>query len=162
MRALSRNAVLALIGATLVLHTTEEYLTFPAYLASADRLHRLLSPPGLLQDPQNLRIALLMATVLPLAVIAWTFLGHRKALLVSVLFLESILVVNAGWHIFAACVRGGYAPGVITAVLINLPFGIYVLRKAVKEQWVPPQTAWLLIGVALVLHIAAVGTLLAG
>src|SRR5271166_4547516 len=162
MPSLSRNAVLALIGLTLVLHTTEEYLTFPAYLPPASRLPRLLPPPALLQNPQNLRIALLMATVLPLGVIAWAILRPRKARLVAVLFLESILLVNAGWHIFAAWVRGGYAPGVVTAVLINLPFGIYVLRKAVKEQCIPPRTEWLLIGVALLLHIAAVGSLLAG
>jgi|SRR5271169_6280424 len=162
MPSLSRNAVLALIGATLVLHTTEEYLTFTAYLPPASRLPRLLPPPALLQNPQNLRIALLLATVLPLAVIALAIARPRKSLLVSVLFLESILLVNAGWHIYAACVRGGYAPGVLTAVLINLPFGVYVLRKAAKEQWIPVQTAWLLISVALLLHIAAVGSFLAG
>ena len=89
-----------------------------------------------MQDPQNLHVALMMATVLPLAVIAWAILRPRKALLVSVLFLECVLLVNAGWHIYAACVRGGYAPGVITAVLINLPFGVYVLRRAVREQWI--------------------------
>jgi len=154
--------VLALIGVTLVLHTTEEYLTFPAYLPPASRLPRLLPLPALLQNPQNLRIALLLATVLPLAVIALAIARPRKSLLVSVLFLESILLVNAGWHIYAACVRGGYAPGVLTAVLINLPFGVYVLRKAAKEQWIPVQTAWLLISVALLLHIATVGSFLAG
>jgi len=162
MRSLSRNAVLALIGATLVLHTTEEYLTFPAYLSSDNRLRRLLPPPGLLQNPQNLRFALLMATVLPLAVIAWAIWRPRKALLVSVLFLECILLVNAGWHMIAAVIRGGYAPGVLTAVLINLPFGVYVMRRAVKEQWIPARTAWLLIGIALVLHFAALGSFLAG
>ena len=66
MRSLSRNSVLALIGVTLALHTAEEYLTFPAYLSSAQRLPWLLPPPVLVQNPQNLRIALLMATVLPL------------------------------------------------------------------------------------------------
>ena len=162
MRSLSRNAVLALIGVTLVLHTTEEYLTFPAYLSSASRLPRLPPPPGLLRNPQNLHVALVMATVLPLAIVAWAILRPRKALLVSVLFLECVLVVNAGWHIFAAWVRGGYAPGVITAVLINLPFGVYVLRRAVKEHWISARTAWQLIGVALVLHIAALGSFLAG
>jgi len=162
MRSLSRNAVLALIGATLVLHTTEEHLTFPAYLSSDNRLRRLLPPPGLLQNPQNLRFALLMATVLPLAVIAWAIWRPRKALLVSVLFLECILLVNAGWHMIAAVIRGGYAPGVLTAVLINLPFGVYVMRRAVKEQWIPARTAWLLIGIALVLHFAALGSFLAG
>jgi hypothetical protein len=162
MRSLSRNAVLVLIGVTLMLHTTEEFLTFPAYLSSASRLSRILTPPRFLQDPHSLRIALLVATVLPLAVIVWAILRPRKALLVAALFLESILLVNAAWHIFAACVRGGYAPGVLTAVLINLPFGVYVLRRAVTDRWIPARTAWLLIGVALLLHITAVGSFLAG
>jgi Protein of unknown function with HXXEE motif len=162
MRTLSRNSVLALVGVTLVLHTTEEYLTFTSYLPPARQLPRLLPPANLMRSPQNQHIALLLATVLPLAVIAWAMLRPRKALLVSVLFLECILLVNAGWHIFAACVRGGYAPGVITAVFINLPFGVYVLRRAVKDQWIPAQTAWLLLGVSLVLHLAALGSFLAG
>ena len=45
MHPLSRNAVLALIGVTLVLHTTEEYLTFPAFLWSSSRLQRCVPPP---------------------------------------------------------------------------------------------------------------------
>lgn len=162
MRSLSRNAVLALIGVTLMLHTTEEYLTFPAFLSPAHRFSRWLTPSGLLQNPHNLRFALLIATVLPLSVIAWAIWRPRKALLVSVLFLESILLVNAGWHIFAVCVRRAYAPGVITAVFIDLPFGVYVLRRAVTDRWVPARTAWLLIGAALVVHLAALGSFLAG
>jgi Protein of unknown function with HXXEE motif len=162
MRSLSRNSVLTFIGVTLLLHTTEEYLTFPAYLSSVSRLSRILTPPRFSLNPQDLRIALLMATMLPLAVIAWAILRPRKASIVAALFLESILLVNAGWHIFAACIRGGYAPGVVTAVLVSLPFGVYVLRRAVEEQWIPARTAWLLIGVAFVLHIAALGSFLAG
>ena len=154
--------MLALIGVTLVLHTAEEYLAFPSYLSSASRLSRWLPPPGLLHNSQSMRVALVMATVLPLAVIVWAILRPRKALLISVLLLESILLVNAGWHILAALVRDGYAPGVITAVLINLPFGVYVLRRAVKEQWIRARTAWQLIGVALVLHVVSLGSLLAG
>jgi hypothetical protein len=162
MPTLSRNTVLVLIGATLELHTGEEFLTFPAYLSSAHRLPWLLPPPEFLQNAQSQRVAVVMAAVLPLAVIACAILRPRKALLVSVLFLECILLVNAGWHIFAAWVRGGYAPGVITAVMINLPFGVYVLRNAVKEQWIPLRTIWQLIGIAVVLHIAALGSFLAG
>ena len=162
MQSLSRNAVLALIGVTLVLHTAEEYLTFPGFLSSPSRLPRWLPPPRLLLDSQNLRFALVMATALPLAVIVWAILRPRKALLVSVLLLESILLVNAGWHLLASLIRGGYAPGVVTAVLINLPFGLYVLRRAVREQWVQVRTAWQLVGIALVLHIVSLGSLLAG
>ncbi len=162
MHSLSRNAVVVLIGVTLVLHNTEEYLTFPGFLRSFSLLQRWLPRPGLLLNPHNIHLALVMATVLPLAVIAWAILRPNKGLLIAVLLLESVLLVNAGWHIFAALVRGGYAPGVITAVLINLPFGFYVLRRAVKEEWIGARTAWQLIGIAVVLHIVAVGSFLAG
>jgi len=162
MHSLSRNAVLALIGVTLVLHTAEEYLTFPGFLMSASRMPRWLPPPSLLHSSQDLRVALVFATALPLAIIAWAILRPRKGLLISVLLLEAILLVNAVWHILASLVRGGYAPGVITAVFINLPFGVYVLRRAVTLQWIRARTAWQLIGIALVLHIVSLGRLLAG
>ena len=60
----------------------------------------------------------------------------------------------------AATVNRGYVPGVITAVLINLPFGIYVLRRAVTEKWIGLRTASIMIAVAVVLHVIAVGSLL--
>ena len=110
----------------------------------------------------------MMATVLPLAVIAWAILRPRKGLLIAALLLESVvlesvLLVNAGWHILAAVVRGGgYGPGVITAVLINLPFEPYALQRALKEKWVGARTACLLLVVALLLHIVALGSLPAG
>jgi len=156
----SRNAVLSVIGVSLALHNTEEYLTFPAFFRSSSRLLHWLPAPVLLQNPLRLHLALLMATVLPGAVVAWAVLRPGKALLVAVLFLESVLLVNAGWHMLAAVVNRGYVPGVVTATLINLPFGIYVLRRAVKEQWIGSRTAWLMIGAAAVLHIVAVGSLL--
>jgi len=36
-------------------------------------------------------------------------------------------------HVPAAVALGGYAPGVATAVLINLPFSIYFLRRSLGE-----------------------------
>ncbi len=162
MHFLSRKAVLALIGITLLLHTTEEYLTFPAFLWSPSRLQRWLPPPVFLQNTHDLGVSLAMATVLPLAVIVWAILRPNKGLLIAALLLESVLLVNAGWHILAALIRGGYSPGLITAVLINLPFGVYVLRRAIKEQWIGTRTAWQLIGVAVLLHVAGVGSFLAG
>jgi hypothetical protein len=62
--------------------------------------------------------------------------------------------------ISAGVVNRGYVPGLITAALINLPFGIYVLRRAVKDQWISSRVAWLMLGVAVLLHLAAVGSLL--
>ena len=154
MHLLSRNAVLALIGLTLVLHTTEEYLTFPAFLASpGDPLLAWFPLPGLLHKPQEVHIALMFATALPLLVIAWAILSRRKALLIAGLLVPSVLLVNAGAHMLASLVHGGYVPGLITAVFINLPFGVYVFRRAVKEQWIRARAVWQLIGVAVVLHV---------
>ena len=156
----SRNVILALIGFSLVLHDTEEYFTFPAFFRSPSRLLHWLPTPVLLQNTQHLHFALLMATILPSLVVVWAILRPGKALLISVLFLESVLLVNAFWHMLAAAVNHGYVPGVITAVLINLPFGLYVLRRAVRERWIGVRAAWRMIGLAAFLHIAAVGSLL--
>lgn len=160
MHSLSRNAVLVLIGVSLVLHNTEEYLTFPAFFRSSSRVLRRLPTPVLLQNPQHLHLALLMATVLPLAVVIWAVLRPAKGLFVAALFLETVLLVNAGWHISAAVINRGYVPGVITAALINLPFGIYVLRRAVKVQWIGSRTAWLMAAIAVGLHVMALGSVL--
>ena len=160
MHSPSRAAVLVLIGVSLVLHNTEEYFTFPAFFRSSSRLLHWLPTPVLLQNPRHLHLALLMATVLPGAVVLWAVLRPGKALLVAALFLESVLLVNAGWHILAAVVNHGYVPGVITAALINLPFGVYVLRRAVKEHWIGWRAAWQMIGLAVLLHIVAVGSVL--
>jgi hypothetical protein len=156
-----RNAVLALIGITLVLHAAEEYVSLPFFLSPPSRLPPWLPPPRLLQSPRDIHVALVIATVLPLAVIAWAILRPVKVPLILALLVESVLLVNAVWHILASSIVRGYVPGIITAVLINLPFGVYVLRRAVKEQWIGVRTAWRLIGSALVLHIVAVGRVLA-
>jgi uncharacterized protein with HXXEE motif len=159
MHSVSRNAVLALIGLTLVLHNTEEYFTFPAFLASpSGQLSEWLSMCGPLPKPHELRVALVFATVLPLLVIAWAILRQRQALLVAVLLVESVLLVNAGGHMLAALIQAGYVPGLITAVLINLPFGIYVLRRAVRENWIRARAAWQLIGAAVALHAVWLGS----
>lgn len=162
MRSLSRNTVLALIGITLVLHDAEEYWTFPRFLSSVGQLPRWFPPPRLFQHPRDIQVALVIVTLIALAVISWAILSPRKVPLILALLIASILLVNAGWHILASFVRGGYAPGVITAVLINLPFGVYVLRRAVKEQWIRAQAAWRLLGIAVAFHFILLGSLLAG
>src|ERR1700754_5239366 len=102
MHSPSRNAVLVLIGVSLALHNAEEYFTFPIFFRSSSRLLHWLPTPVLLQNPQHLHLALFAATVLPIAVVIWAIIRPGKVLLVTALFLESVLLVNAGWHILAA------------------------------------------------------------
>ncbi len=151
---LSRSAVLALIALTLALHNAEEYIAFPMFLKSlGSQLSGWLPAPALQHSTANLHIALILATVLPGIFIVWAIVSRRQWLLIAALLVEAVLLVNAFAHSLAALLRGGYVPGLVTAVLINLPFGIYVFRRAVRDGWIPRSRVWQLIGVAILLHI---------
>lgn len=151
---LSRNSILSLIAVTLAIHDAEEYFAFPFFLHSlGGQLSRWLPAPALQHSVTNLHIALILATVLPTIFIVSAIISRRHWLLVAALLVEAVLLVNAFFHMLAAVLRGGYVPGLITAVLINLPFGIYVFRRAVREAWVRAATAWQLIAVAILVHL---------
>ncbi len=156
---LSRNAILALIAVTLAIHDAEEYFTFPLFLRSLGRqLSGWLPAPALQHDMANLHLALILATVLPAIFIVWAILSPRQWLLIAALLVEAVLLVNAMFHMLAAVLRGGYVPGLITAVLINLPFGLYVFRRAVRDGWIRRSVAWQLIVVAILIHLGWLGS----
>ena len=156
---LSRNAILALIAVTLAIHDGEEYFAFPLFLHSlGPQLSGWLPAPALQHSMANLHLALILATVLPSIFIVWAILSPRQWLLIAALLVEAVLLVNAFAHLTAAVFRGGYVPGLITAVLINLPFGLYVFRRAARERWIRASVAWQLIAVAIALHVAWLGS----
>lgn len=106
----------------------------------------------------NLHIALILATVLPSIFIVCAIVSLRQWLLISALLVEAVLLVNALAHLLTALVLGRYVPGLITAAVINLPFGTYVFRRAVRDRWLRPAVAWQLIGVAFLLHVIWLGS----
>jgi hypothetical protein len=69
------------------------------------------------------------------------------------LLIQTAVFVNAISHIVVATfVLHGYGPGLLTALAINLPFSIYLLRRAVRERWLSPRALVLLVPSALVVH----------
>ena len=74
----------------------------------------------------------LLLTVGVGGLLAWAASTHREAparlaqRVVAAVILVNVIVP----HVPAAIVLGGYAPGVITAVAINLPLAIWMLRNA--------------------------------
>jgi hypothetical protein len=46
----------------------------------------------------------------------------------------------------------GYAPGLVTALLLNLPFSLYLLRRAARERWLDRGALWTLAPAALLVH----------
>ncbi|MBA3759164.1 MAG: HXXEE domain-containing protein [Gemmatimonadales bacterium] len=78
---------------------------------------------------------LALATAIPLAFSLWGAVcpASRTALWL-VLAMWATLLLNVAWPVTAAhMLFGGYAPGLVTAVALNLPLSVLVLRRAAAE-----------------------------
>ena len=129
-----RSALLG-VPVLLTLHNAEEALFVPTSLrTAADRLPATLA--AVLPTPETMYVALAVVTVVPWLV--WLLGAARRETRPGtrlLLLFQCVMLVNVGWHVAAAVVLGGYAPGLATALAFNLPFSIYLLRRALKERW---------------------------
>lgn len=136
------------------LHNAEEAIWMPGW--AANHLKNVVGrPPG----ATEIRAALVVLTVVafvatclsvrrgPESVWAYLTFGYIIAMLANV-FVP---------HVPAAIVVRGYAPGVVTAVLINLPVMSFLAVRMVRERWVSGwKAAGFGVGVPLVLGGAIV------
>jgi hypothetical protein len=155
--------VLWLVPIFLALHNAEEAMFFPRYLPFV--LGRL--PPGwrAVAGPVTsgqVWLALAMVTLAAVGLALWAALRPAsRAPLWLLLLLQTTALLNVVWHIGAAVVLfRGYAPGLVTALLINLPFSIYLLRRAVREHWLGRGALWALAPAALLVHGPVLSALL--
>lgn len=135
---LSYRAVQRLLGVAILLHNLEEGLTADGYLLRGAALVQQLP---LLQGRvpvislNQLYLALVIVTVVPILILAWATTGPRRphkqyivAMLASALFWNVFLP-----HVPATIAFGGYAPGVVTAVAINLPLTLYFFWRTRRD-----------------------------
>lgn len=123
-----RGAGLALIAA-LALHNLEEGL---AYALLRGQVEAMLDAYGLVgwrPEPAVFALALTFLTLAIGALAAWAATGvSTAAKILALRAVAVLLLVNVlAPHLPAAWAFGGYAPGVVTAVLVNLPVSIWVL-----------------------------------
>jgi Protein of unknown function with HXXEE motif len=159
----SRSHVLWLVPIFVAVHNLEEAITFPRYLPLV--LQRLPEAWRAIAGPITLGqvwAALAVVTLIPFALAIWAALRPELAAPVWLLLLiQATLLLNVVWHVGAATVLfDGYAPGLTTAVLLNLPFSIYLIRRAAKENWVSPRARWALLPGALLVHGPVISGLL--
>jgi len=115
------------------LHNGEEAIWMPRWdVQHAAQLP--LHPPGALK----IRIALLLFTAAAFAITALSQRKGKESIWAYLLFgsIVTLLVNVAVPHVPAALIFRGYAPGVVTAVLINLPLMTYLAMRAVRDDWV--------------------------
>jgi hypothetical protein len=149
------RSVLWLVPLLLAVHNAEEALFFPRYLPFV--LYRLPATWQALIAPLTtgqVGAALAVVTAVAFIVAWWSYRRPESALaLWLVLLIQAAVLLNVLWHVAAAVVLfGGYAPGVVTAVLINLPFSVFLLGRASRERWLGPRALWGLVPAAIVLH----------
>ena len=144
-----------LVPALLAVHNAEEAVTFPDYLPRVpERLPEIWRSVGGAITPGQVWAALAVVTLIPFALAAWASLRPDQAAPVWLLLLvQATVLLNVVWHVSAAIVVfAGYAPGLVTAVCLNLPFSIYLFRRAAKEDWVSPRARWALLPSAVAMH----------
>jgi Protein of unknown function with HXXEE motif len=148
---MSRGKLLWLVPIFITIHNLEEALFMPAFLQrrndSMPQSLRDLLPP--ITYGQFL-IALFIVTAVPY-LIRW-FGSERGVAIHLLLGLQVVMLLNVLAHVMMAAVMGGYAPGLVTALTINLPFSVYVLRRALKEDWVSRKAVALMFPVGLFIH----------
>jgi hypothetical protein len=159
----SRSTAVWLVPLLLALHNAEEALLFPRYLPLA--VARL--PQGLQAVAGAITLgqvwsALALVTVVSFGIAAWAAArpSSRPAIWL-LLLVQMTILLNVVWHLAAAVVVfQGYAPGLVTALAIHLPFSIYLLRRAAAERWVGTGARWALLPGALAVHGPALSALL--
>jgi hypothetical protein len=159
---MSRARVLWLVPLLLALHNAEEALFFPRYLPLV--VARLPPTWQAVAGPITLGqvwLALAVVTLIPLGLAAWAARGPSPVALWLLLLVQATILLNVFWHIAAAALFfNGYAPGLVTAMAVNLPFSMYLLRRAAREEWIGAGARWALLPGALALHGPALSGIL--
>jgi len=117
----------------LTLHNAEEAIWMPGWaLAHASWLP--VHPPGAVE----IRLALVLLTAA--AFVVTYFSGrHGRESMWSYLWFGGVVAMLMNVlvpHVPATLLFRAYTPGVVTAVLINLPVMSYLTLRAVRERWV--------------------------
>jgi hypothetical protein len=114
----------------LTLHNLEEAVWLPAWSQHAGFWD---SPVG----PTEFRVAAALLAILAYAATYWSIRAAKESMETYVLagFVFAMLL-NVIFHVAATVALRKYAPGVVSAVLINTPVMGYLLRRLFQEHWV--------------------------
>lgn len=130
----------------------EEALTVARYLPRVGQLVPAAFRRAI-PEAEAIYLALAVVTLIP---IGFAVLARRPGstswATYGLLLVAAVLLVNIVWHLLAAAALGGYSPGVVTAVVINLPVTILALRWAIRNAWLSRRGVAGMLLVAVFLH----------
>ena len=144
------NVLSWLLIPAIALHNFEEWLTLPQYgdvgVILAQRLGVSVAAPS----GSVFAVALTLVTIVPAILVVAGSTGtpsRKKTWLVC--FVASVYLANVFLpHVPAALFAGSYVPGVATALMINLPLCVLLLRQAKRERNLSAREIGVVIGLA--------------
>lgn len=144
----------------MTLHNVEEAFTFERTLRQLpELLPPAVAPVAARFTYPTMVVALGVVTVLAFVVCLLASRASSPSGLWLMLVLQATMALNAMSHLAVALVIfGGYAPGLVTALILNAPFATYCIRRARQEQWVSRAAFRAVFPTAVLVH----GPLLAG
>jgi hypothetical protein len=158
----SRPLLALALALAITLHNLEEGLTFQRF---GEPFAALLARWGVsvaFPPWSMMRVALVGATLVPIALIWISGRGPRlawkDAILggVATVFLVNVFVP----HLIAAIVVGGYAPGIVTALILNLPLCSLVIRHVARGGLLAPAQLRMAMAAGAILLPLTTGTML--
>lgn len=144
----------------LSIHNLEEALTMTQWMSVHLSELRTTIPffEHLQFSTTQLDVSLFLVTIIPFLVTFICLQGKRTTKKLSILLiLQAIIFWNALMpHISGLFVLGMYNPGTITAVLLNIPFSVYLYKRVWQERIVSKDTIRDCIFIGLIAYLPVV------
>jgi hypothetical protein len=138
-----RSTGLVVVPLALLLHNVEEALGIGVALPRLEvALTGLIGRPAILPSADQYYLALITVTALAFGVffLARSWDPASYALVV----LQGIMALNVVTHVFGAVLFRGYAPGLVTAVVVEGPMSAMVFQRVRRAGWLS-RTQWRLL-----------------
>lgn len=148
----ARLAGLAIIPVALLVHNAEEALMIGRTLPRVSALgERAFGPDFVLPTPTEYRVTLLILTLV--GFVLYGVARYWRPGVYALLVLQATMAVNVVTHTLAAVALGGYAPGLVSAWVVEAPASWYVLRRVRRAAWMAKWQWWMLLPLAITLHL---------
>lgn len=150
----NRQQWLGLVPVVLLIHNAEEALMLSAYLAKLQALIPawLLPMLGTISLKQGWLSLILISLIGMLMCLPVGLKREDTLALFLPLALLATMLLNVISHLVIALRLSGYGPGLASAVLLVLPFSLWLFHRSWRERWLAPGHFLALPVAALVLH----------
>lgn len=154
---MTRRALLWLVPLFITLHNIEELAGMRAVLPGlAGKLPAWVSQvlPSTWFPPTVHQFALMLLIVTALPYL-FVMVGRRRPRGPATMLLaatQTLMLINVASHLGSAAILGGYAPGMVTALVFNLPFSLYFFGSGLRQGWLKGGDFAYFVPIALLLH----------